>query len=80
MATEPGYVRRLATEVGAEWEVLHGPDPAKAIVQWAGSALIAMTTHGRSGLSRITIGSVTTAVTRWATGPVLVANRRQGQV
>jgi nucleotide-binding universal stress UspA family protein len=75
--TEPNYVRRIAAQVDAEWEVLHGPDPAKTIVKWAGDALIAMTTHGRSGLSRITVGSVTAATTRWATGPVLVANSQQ---
>lgn len=76
-AVEPNYVRRIATQVNAEWEVLHGPDPAKTVVQWAGDALIAMTTHGRSGLSRITVGSVTAATTRWATGPVLVANSQK---
>ncbi len=76
-AAEPTYVRRLAKRFDAQWEVLHGPDPAKAIVQWAGPSLIAMTSHGRNGLSRLTVGSVTTAVTRWATGPVLVANSRR---
>lgn len=71
---EARYVRRIATELGASWEVVHGSDVAKSLVQWAGPAMIAMTTHGRSGLSRIALGSVTTAVVRWATGPVLVAN------
>ena len=71
---ETAYVRRLAGRVGGQWEVLHGDDPAKTITHWAGPALTVMTTHGRSGLSRITIGSVTTAVTRWAHGPVVVAN------
>lgn len=76
-AAESNLLRRLATEHDAQWEVLHGPDTAKAIAQWAGTGLIAMTTHGRSGFSRLTVGSVTTAVTRWASGPVLVANRRR---
>lgn len=76
-AAESGQLRRLALEHGAQWEILHGPDPAKAIARWAGPALVAMTTHGRSGFSRLTVGSVTTAVTRWASGPVLVANRRR---
>jgi len=76
---EARYVRRIATELGASWEVVHGADVAKSIVQWAGPALIAMTTHGRSGLSRIALGSVTTAVVRWASGPVLVANSMHGR-
>lgn len=75
--SETNYVRRLAEPVNAQWEVLHGSDPAKTIVQWAGSALIVMTTHGRSGLSRLTVGSVTAGVTRWASGPVLVSNGKQ---
>lgn len=74
LGTESGYVRRLANGVDANWEVLHGPDAAKTIVQWAGASLIAMTTHGRTGISRIALGSVTTSVVRWAEGPVLVSN------
>lgn len=76
VSTETSYLRRLAMQHGAQWEVLHGPDPAKSIAEWAGDALIAVTTHGRSGLDRVTSGSVTTAITRRASGPVLVANSR----
>ena len=31
-----------------------------------------MTSHGRSGLSRLTLGSVASGTARWATGPVLM--------
>ncbi len=66
---EANYVRRLArdaaTEFGvqAEFEVLHTEDTAEAIVDFAGDdGTIVMTTHGRSGISRLFGGSVTTAV------------------
>jgi len=61
--------------VKAEWETLHGENPARAIVEFAQSRrapLIAMTTHGRTGLARVVAGSVTMAVVRRATCPVLV--------
>lgn len=58
----------------ANWEVLHGPDPASAIVEFAGGRpgpMLAMATHGRRGLDRIVLGSVTMGVVRDAPGPVL---------
>lgn len=75
---EANYVRRVASSANASWEVLHGHDPARALTEWAGpTSLIAMTSHGRSGFSRLTVGSVATGVTRWATGPVLVGNQQK---
>ncbi len=69
IATESGYVGRLARSLGkrigieVEYEVLHGDDPARAIVDFAGDdGTIVMTTHGRSGLNRLFAGSVTTGV------------------
>lgn len=41
--------------------------------------LIAMTTHGRSGVSRLLMGSVTESVIRKASIPVLVIRARDGQ-
>jgi nucleotide-binding universal stress UspA family protein len=55
--------------------------PAEAIVAQASAqnaSLIAMTTHGRSGLSRLFMGSVTDEVLRTAICPVLVV-RSGGQ-
>jgi nucleotide-binding universal stress UspA family protein len=66
-------LRRAGLE--PNWETLHGPDAAAAIDDFARSrrdAMIAMTTHGRSGLSRVTAGSVTISVIRHAAVPVLV--------
>lgn len=50
-------------------------EPSKVILDTArfhGCDLIAMTTHGRSGLSRLVVGSVTEQVLRDATLPLLV--------
>lgn len=65
---------RLHTPRAAKTEVLHGA-PGRSIPKFAErlpAALIAMATHGRSGLTRITMGSVATEVVRHATCPVLV--------
>lgn len=54
-------------------------DPAKAILAAAQDPpqdLVAMSTHGRSGLQRLTRGSVAEAVLRGAQVPLLVANPR----
>ena len=54
--------------------------PAPAILDLAakrGSSLIALATHGRGGLSRIALGSVTDKVMRGAPVPVLV--KRAGE-
>lgn len=55
-------------------EVLHGT-PSSAIVDFAeriSAALIAIATHGRSGLTRVVMGSVATDVVRHASCPVLI--------
>ncbi|WP_436793466.1 universal stress protein [Actinospongicola halichondriae] len=75
---EAAYVHRLAGSIDVDdvqWEVLHGPDPADAIVAFAdrlGASCVAMATHGRGGLSRIAVGSVATRVAHRAHCPVLV--------
>ena len=55
--------------------VLHGADTSAAITRFAVSlpaCLLAMATHGRSGLARVTLGSVAMAVVREAPCPVLI--------
>lgn len=75
---ETAYVHRVAGSLAVDdvqWEVLHGPDPADAIVAFADrirASCIAMATHGRGGLSRIALGSVATQVAHRARCPVLV--------
>lgn len=66
---ETGYVRSLARslagqfDIDAEYDVLHGDDPAAAIVDFAGDdGSVVMSTHGRSGLRRVFGGSVATGV------------------
>jgi nucleotide-binding universal stress UspA family protein len=60
--------------------VLEGPAArviARRIVD-GGADLVAMTTHGRSGVARLLVGSVAEAIVRGAPCDVLVA-RREGQ-
>jgi nucleotide-binding universal stress UspA family protein len=60
---------------GVNWDVLHSDDAARAIVDYAcrvRASLIAMSTHGRTGLARVALGSVAAAVVHSAPCPVLV--------
>lgn len=77
---ESGYVSGLARKVGrdhaieVDWEVLHG-EPADAIVSYIKhyqNVMLAMTTHGRSGLSQVIAGSVSHEVLHEACCPVAV--------
>ena len=72
---------RAMGEIGAgiNWDTLHGDDAADAILGFVAtrpSPVIAMTTHGRTGLSRIAAGSVTMSVVHRAPCPVLVSRSR----
>ncbi len=73
--------RRLAQEFGFGGNVvvshLQGQNPAEAIVEMAGNepTLVVMTTHGRSGINRLVLGSVTDRVVRHANAPVLVVRK-----
>ncbi len=52
--------------------------PARAITDWAGrepDALVVMSTHGRGGINRLVLGSVTDRVVRHANTPVLVVRK-----
>jgi nucleotide-binding universal stress UspA family protein len=62
-----------------EERLIHGP-PAIAVADFAKeapSSLVAMTTHGRSGLERWVLGSVADRVVRHSGGPVLVIRATQ---
>lgn len=68
--------------VRAETAVRRG-EPAQEIVEGArevGADLIAMTTHGRSGLRRLVFGSVAEAVLRQANVPVFLMRQTDRQV
>jgi nucleotide-binding universal stress UspA family protein len=54
-----------------------GADPARELVSFAakaGVSLIALATHGRTGLRRLALGSVSERIIRTADRPVLLAN------
>jgi nucleotide-binding universal stress UspA family protein len=72
--------KRLPASGGAaEKTVLMAEDPAAAIVGFArewGADLIAMATHGRTGLREVVQGSVAAAVLRTARVPVLMVRPR----
>ncbi len=77
---ESSYVHRLAAEVKAtgldlEWEVLHDDHPGRAIASYAATlpgTIVALATHGRSGVKRAMVGSVAGDVLRQASVPVVV--------
>lgn len=72
-----GLVARLRTlGVVADGEVLDGAEPADLILGSAGrlpATLIAVATHGRTGLARVALGSTAMRVVHHSPCPVLVA-------
>lgn len=78
---DSAYPSRLAHDLQSlsghpvEFDELHGTHPAVAVTDFADgrdASLIVATTHGRSGLSRLALGSVAAGIVRHATCPVLV--------
>ena len=62
-------------------QIVEMGDPHALIVKWArdkAADLIVMSTHGRSGLPRMLLGSVTEKVLRSAAGPVLAIPSHEG--
>lgn len=69
--------RRLHADTGrdVEYDVLHGDRPATAVVEFAermGASLVFASTHGRTGLDRLRLGSVAAGMVRHATCPVVL--------
>lgn len=67
--------------VTLNFQVKLGGNPAAEIIKAAEEDnidLIAMSTHGRSGLSRFTFGSITAKVLRAGTAPVITVRAPQG--
>ncbi len=78
---ESAYPSRLAHRMHAdtghevEFEVLHGDRPSKSIVDFAermDASLIFACTHGRTGLERLRLGSVSAELVRHAPCPVVL--------
>jgi nucleotide-binding universal stress UspA family protein len=78
--SETGYLQGLAADLcsrgaKAEWDNVHDRAVANAIVRFTDERprpLTAITTHGRSGLGRVALGSVALRVALHAHSPVLV--------
>lgn len=80
-AGESAHVARLARRIAeqsghaAQFEVLHGRDVAAEISGFAtslGASLIVATTHGRTGMARLIMGSTAAAMVRHAPCPVIL--------
>jgi nucleotide-binding universal stress UspA family protein len=78
-AEESAYVRALADRFcsprGSSWRILHALDAAEALVRDARrshAALLAMAAHGRTGLTRVALGSVVARTVHQSRCPVLV--------
>jgi nucleotide-binding universal stress UspA family protein len=77
---ETGYVQGIADRmaeqgVKAEWDIAHDRDAAAAIVRFTEQrelALVALTTHGHTGLGRLALGGVAFQVAHRAHCPVLI--------
>jgi nucleotide-binding universal stress UspA family protein len=78
---ESSYLARLARHISeaskhpTEFEVLHGSHPEDAVADFAkrlDASLVVSATHGRTGLSRLCIGSTAAAFVRSAPCPVLL--------
>ncbi len=68
-------VEQLEPDVDVETRVIRGYSPAGTIVALVDTlepALVALATHGRTGLARAALGSVATAVVRRSACPALV--------
>jgi nucleotide-binding universal stress UspA family protein len=72
---EGGYLVRTAKVSGAaSWEVLHGAHAGDQVAHHASgrASLVVVTTHGRSGVARVAMGSVAMRIVHEASCPVLV--------
>lgn len=78
---ESAYPARLASKLHlqtgheVEYEVLHGDKPSRSIVDFAAgndATLVFATTHGRTGLDRLRLGSVAAEIVRHAPCPVVL--------
>jgi len=81
------YLAPIAVELGAKGvrvtRMVRRGEPAEEILvgaRAAGADLIAMTTHGRSGLGRLLFGSVAEAVLRRSDIPVFLMRQTEAQV
>ncbi len=68
------WARKLGSEVPVNSEVVSSSDPVQAITDYAkdhGAGFLAISTHGRTGLRRLIMGSTTEAIVRHSHVPVI---------
>ena len=73
--------RMREADLETDFETIRDPDPAAAIIEFAteqAAGVIAIATHGRTGLSRVVLGSVAADVVRHARCPVLTVRPHLG--
>ncbi len=88
LAQESTVVHRVAkrlqdADVSADWEVLHGDEPAAEILDFADRhnvSVLALTTRVRQGVKRVALGSVAMRVVRNARQPVLLTRAEQPNI
>ncbi len=67
-------IQKLGTVVHVEVACVPGPDVAHSLTELAkerGAAFIAISTHGRTGIRRLVLGSIAEAVVRHSSVPVI---------
>lgn len=75
--------RATGSDVGAETVLLQGaavPTALAADIRQSGARLVVMTTHGRSGLPRLLLGSVADELVKRSPAPVLLVRPQPEQV
>jgi nucleotide-binding universal stress UspA family protein len=78
---ESAYLARMARTIPMEtnWDVVHSKDPAESLIGLSETwpvGIYALATHGRTGWSRLTMGSVAMHVVHNAPCPVLLVRPR----
>jgi nucleotide-binding universal stress UspA family protein len=80
LAAIAAELRSKAVRVDSRVRWGHAADEIVATARETGADLIAMSTHGRSGLGRVIFGSVAQAVLRQAETPVFLMRATESQV
>jgi nucleotide-binding universal stress UspA family protein len=81
------YLRQVTEKVGLKRAIIHrevlAGNVAETIIDYArsnGMGLIIMSTHGHSGMSRWTLGSITKRVLHYSDLPVLLVRARESSI
>ena len=72
MTSVAAQLRQRGLRVATQVEVGHPADAIAGLATSETTAAVTIATHGRTGLARLVMGSVTTELVRHATAPLLV--------